>query len=300
MAAHDAVTSIRQAAELRQGRVEYTEYGSGRAVVFVHGLFVSSALWRDVAPAVAAAGFRCIVPDWPFGSHRLAMPANATLDPPAIGRLIRSFLDALDLQDVVLVANDTGCAYSQVAITQDAGRIAALVLATGDSLDRFFPPTFRFLQIFSRIPGSTFLLAQTLRARSLHRLPWVFGLLSKRPVPEAIMAAYLAPMREDSAVRRDLGKILRGVDKKHTMAAAAKFPAFTRPVLLAWAPEDKLFPISLAEQMSALFPNARVERIEDSFTFIPEDQPSRLAKLIIDFGRSLAPPPAEENTASPA
>jgi pimeloyl-ACP methyl ester carboxylesterase len=298
MAAHDAVTGVRQAAALRQGRIEYTEYGSGQAVVFVHGLFVNSALWRGVAPVVAAAGFRCIVPDWPFGAHRLAMPANATLDPPAVGTLLCGFLDALDLRDVVLVANDTGCAYSQLAITQDAHRIGALVLTPGDSLDRFFPPMFRFLQVFARIPGSTYLLAQTLRVRSLHRLPWVFGLLSKRPVPEEVMAAYLAPMRRDSAVRRDLGKILRGVDKKYTMAAATKFPAFDRPVLLAWAPEDKLFPISLAEHMGALFPNARVEQIEDSYTFVPEDQPGQLAELIIGVGRNLAPEPpaADGNT----
>lgn len=296
------MTGVKQTADLRQGRVEYTEYGSGRVVVFVHGLFVNSALWRDVAPVVAAAGFRCIVPDWPFGAHRLAMPANATLDPPAVGNLIRNFLDALDLRDVVLVANDTGCAYSQVAITQDAHRIGALVLTTGDSLDHFFPPMFRFLQVSARIPGSTYLLAQTLRARSLHRLPWVFGLLSKRPVPEEIMAGYLEPMRNDSAVRRDLGKILRGVDKKYTMAAAAKFAAFDRPVLLAWASEDKLFPISLAEHMSTLFPNAKVEQIKDSYTFIAEDQPGRLADVIIGFGRSLAPEPppsGEGNTASP-
>jgi pimeloyl-ACP methyl ester carboxylesterase len=264
----------------------------------VHGLFVNSALWRDVAPVVAAAGFRCIVPDWPFGAHRLAMPANATLDPPAVGVLIRGFLDALDLRDVVLVANDTGCAYSQLAITQDADRIGGLVFTPGDCLDYFFPSMFRFLQIFARVPGAGYLLAQTLRARRLHRLPWVFGLLSKRPVPAEIMTAYLAPMRNDGAVRRDLVKILRGVDKKYTMAAAEKFSSFGRPVLLAWAPEDKLFPISLAEHLSTLFPNATIEQIEDSYTYIPEDQPGRLTELIIGFGRNLGPepPPAHGST----
>jgi pimeloyl-ACP methyl ester carboxylesterase len=248
-------------------------------------LFVNSALWRDVAPVVAKEGFRCIVPDWPFGGHTLAMPANAMLDPPMVGSLICSFLEALDLRDVVLVANDTGCAYSQLAITEDARRVGALVLATGDCLDYFFPPLFRFLQVFSRIPGSTYLLAYTLRVRSLHRLHRVFGLLSKRPVPEKIMAAYLTPMRENDGVRRDLRKILRGVDKRYTIAAAEKFSSFDQPVLLAWASEDTVFPISLAERMSTLFPNATIAYIEDSFTFVPEDQPGKLAELIIGFNR---------------
>jgi pimeloyl-ACP methyl ester carboxylesterase len=264
----------------------------------VHGLFVNSALWRDVAPVVAAAGLRCIVPDWPFGGHRLAMPAHAALDPPAVGTLICSFLDALDLQDVLLVGNDTGCAYSQLAITEDARRIGALVLTSGDCLDYFFPPMFRFLQVFARIPGSTYFLAQILRARNLHRLPWVFGLLSKRPVPEETMRGYLTPMRESSAIRRDLRKILRGVDKKYTIGATEKFPLFDRPVLLAWALEDRVFPIALAERMSRFFPNARVEQIRDSYTFIPEDQPGKLAEFIVGFSKNLSPePPSKDGNA---
>lgn len=299
MATHSEVTGTRREAGLKQGRIEYTEYGSGRVVVFVHGLFVNSALWRDVAPMVAEAGFRCIVPDWPFGAHRQAMPRDVTLDPPAVGALIRSFLDVLDVRDVVLVANDTGCAYSQLAVTQDAHRIGALVFTPGDCLDYFFPPMFRFLQVLARIPGSTYLLAQTLRAHKLHRLPWVFGLLSKRPVPEEIMAAYLRPMRQSSAVRRDLGKILRGVDSRYTLEAAEKFSSFDRPVLLAWAPEDKVFPIFLAERVSRLFPNAKVEQIEDSYTFIPEDQPGKLAELIIGVGRSIVPEPPSTGGSAP-
>ena len=294
MTTPDEAAGARREAGLSQGPIEYTEYGSGRAVVFVHGLFVNSALWRDVAPVVAAAGFRCIVPDWPFGAHRHAMPPDALLDPPAVGTLIRDFLDVLDLRDVVLVANDTGCAYSQLAVAADARRIGALVFTPGDCLDYFFPPMFRFLQVFARIPGSTYLLAQTLRARRLHRLPWVFGLLSKRPVPEEVMAAYVTPMRQNKAVRRDLGKILRGVDSRHTLRAAEKFSSFDRPILLAWAPEDRVFPIALAERVSRLFPNAKVAEIEDSYTFIPEDQPGKLAELIIGVGRSVVPePPAE-------
>jgi pimeloyl-ACP methyl ester carboxylesterase len=297
MAVHGREAGILRTADLEQGRIEYTEYGSGRVVVFVHGLFVNSALWRGVAPVVAAAGFRCIVPDWPFGAHRVAMPARAALDPPAVAALIRNFLDALDLRDVILVANDTGGAYSQLVITADARRIGAFVFATGDCLECFFPPMFRFLQVFARVPGSAYLLAQTLRARGLHRLPWVFGLLSKRPVPDEIMTSYLTPMRENSAVRRDLGKILRGVSKRYTLAAAEKFPSFDKPVLLAWAVEDKLFPIALAERMSRLFKNVEIQPIEDSYTFVPEDQPIRLAELIIGVGRDFSqePPPAGGN-----
>jgi pimeloyl-ACP methyl ester carboxylesterase len=89
-------------------------------------------------------------------------------------------------------------------------------------------------------------------------------------------------MREDRGVRRDLGKILRGVDKRH-VGCGAGISGFASPVLLVWAAEDELFPISLAERMMRLFPNVSLQPVKDSYTFIPEDQPGRLAELIIQF-----------------
>lgn len=277
--------------ELPAGTIEYHDFGTGRPVVFLHGLFVNGDIWRNTAPAVAAAGARCIVPHWPFGSHTVPMSADARLDPPAVADLIADFLAALDLSDVVLVANDTGGAFAQVLITRRPERIGALVLTPSDSYERFFPPLFRFLQLGSRVPGFPYVLAQSLRIRQLHRLPIVFGLLSKRPLSRAATDSYLQPMRRDALIRRDLGKLLRGVDNRHTLAAAEKFGGFTRPVLLAWAPEDKLFPLSLARRHLAAFPDARLERIEDSFTFVPEDQPERLAELLGAFAVPAGEPP---------
>ncbi|MGH3348978.1 MAG: alpha/beta fold hydrolase, partial [Nocardioides sp.] len=53
------------------------------------------------------------------------------------------------------------------------------------------------------------------------------------------------------------------------------------PVLLAWAEEDRLFPLSLAHRLADVLPNARVVAISDSCTFVPEDQPRVLADLIV-------------------
>ncbi|MEO6413151.1 MAG: alpha/beta fold hydrolase, partial [Pedococcus sp.] len=39
------------------------ELGTGDPVVFAHGNPTSSFLWREVLPAVAAAGYRCLAVD---------------------------------------------------------------------------------------------------------------------------------------------------------------------------------------------------------------------------------------------
>jgi pimeloyl-ACP methyl ester carboxylesterase len=78
------------------------------------------------------------------------------------------------------------------------------------------------------------------------------------------------------------------VDKGQTLDAAAKFGQFRKPVLLAWGADDKFFPYSLAERMARSFPDARLEQVEDSRTYVPEDQPERLAALVRDFARAPA------------
>ncbi len=56
---------------------------------------------------------------------------------------------------------------------------------------------------------------------------------------------------------------------------------FEKPVTLAWAREDRLvFPPSVAERLAADFPHARIEWIEDSWTFVPEDRPHELAAIV--------------------
>jgi pimeloyl-ACP methyl ester carboxylesterase len=123
------------------GEIAYRERGDGPPVVFVHGLLVNADLWRAVVPVVADAGFRCLAPDWPLGSHELAMASDADLSPPGLASLIGAFLDALDLSDVTLVANDTGGALVQVLMASRPERVSRVVLASCDALERFRRPS---------------------------------------------------------------------------------------------------------------------------------------------------------------
>src|SRR5207248_7784421 len=82
--------------ELSAGIIRYRDSGKGPAIVFVHGLLVDGTLWRKVVPSLEGR-YRCIVPDWPLGSHTVPMKPSADLSPPGIARLFAEFLEALDL-----------------------------------------------------------------------------------------------------------------------------------------------------------------------------------------------------------
>jgi pimeloyl-ACP methyl ester carboxylesterase len=254
----------------------------GPPVVFVHGLLVNADLWQHVVPRLAEAGLRCIAVDWPLGSHELPAP-DADLTPPGVADLVAELLVELDLRDVTLVGNDSGGAITQILMTRNPERVGRVVLTPSDSFERFFPPLFAALPVAARVPGAAKVLTQALRARWVQRLPIGFGWLTKHPMPDEVVDSFLRPSRERREIRDDVARFLRTVHRRHTLAAAEKLGGFDRPVLLAWATEDRVFPISLAERLAERLPDATIARIDDSLTFVPLDQPAVLADLIVDF-----------------
>jgi pimeloyl-ACP methyl ester carboxylesterase len=277
-----------QRVELAQGPINYRETGRGEPILFVHGALVDGTLWRKVTPALER-DHRCIVPDWPLGSHREAMHPGADLSPPGLARIVADFAEALDLERVTLVGNDTGGAICQVLATRHPERLGRLALTNCDAYDNFLPPAFRYLQLIARLPGGVAAMAQTMRFDLLRRAPIAYGWLSKRPVPREVLDGWTAPLAADSAIRRDTAKVLRGISKRYTLEAAELLRDFDRPVLLAWGREDRFFSPAYAERLAAAIPGARLVWIDDARTFVSEDQPERLAELLGEFAGATGP-----------
>ncbi len=271
-------------ARLPQGTIRYRELGTGEPIVLVHGALVNSLLWADAADLLAK-DFRVIAPDLPLGSHTQPLKPGADLSPAGVAKLIADFLGALELDGVTLVGNDTGGALSQLAAIHYGERIGRLVLTPCDCYEHFPPAAFVPLMSLGRVPGALWAVGNSMRPRFAQRLPIAYGWLSKKPIDDAVMRSFLRPVQTDVRIRRELAALMRGIDKRYTLGAAAQFATFTKPVLIAWAPEDRFFKFSWAERLAGDFPNARLERIEDSYTFVSIDQPRRLAELIAGFVR---------------
>lgn len=262
------------------GTLAYRETGSGPPIVFVHGLLVNGDLWRKVVPELP--GFRCITPDLPLGSHSVPFDPDADLAPPAVAELIAEFLDGLDLQNVTLVANDTGGAISQMLVAAHPSRVANLVLTPCDVGRNFLPPRFRYLQLLARVPGGLAVMAQSVKLPFVLRGPLGFGPLVKHRLDDEAAASYTATAG-DPAIRRDVIKVLRGISTRDSLAALERLPQFQGRSLIVWGTDSKVFPRRDADTLAAKLPGARVEVVEDASVFVSEDQPSRLAVLIRDF-----------------
>ena len=265
--------------------VEFGERGpsDGRPIVFVHGFLTNALLWRNVVGPLAAAGHRCIAPDWPLGSHRRPMPADADLSPWGLARLIADFLAELQLEDVVLVGNDTGGALAQMVVARHPERVGALVLTPCDAFSNWPAWWSKPLRPIGRSDRLMWLAGQPLRFRAVQRLPLVYGWVCKRHPPREVWRSWVEPGLADARIRRDFGKAFSATDSSQTLEAARALPSFGRPAMVVWCTERALiYPARHARRLASLL-DARLEWVEDSYVYVPEDQPERLAGLIGEF-----------------
>lgn len=274
------MTRERSTIQLDGGPLRYYETGRGEPIVFVHGLMVDGEHWRRVVAALAT-DYRCLVPDLPLGSHRRPMDPGTDLSPPGLADLLVAFIDAMELESATVVGNNTGGAICQLLVDRHPHRVDRLVLTPCDAYERFLPPEYRILQRAARIPGLLSLGAHCLRWPSVQRL--AYGPLTRTGIPSHLLDRYTAPVRQDRDIRRDLKRVLQTISSSYTIEAADGFASVDRPVLVVWGPRDPIFPIEDAERLVAAFPDARLVTLDETFCFIPEDRPDRLAAEIRAF-----------------
>lgn len=182
---------------------------------------------------------------------------------------------------MTIVGNDSGGAMSQVLVTRHPERIGRLVLTNCDTHENFPPGIFRTLVRIARLPGAMAAINAPFRIGAVARAG--FRPFAKTRVPDELIASWMEPGQRDAGVKRDLRKVTVGMDNRHTLDAAEKLRGSDLPILLAWAPEDRFFPLRYAQRLAAEAGNAKIVEIPDSKTFVPIDQPQRLADEIAAF-----------------
>lgn len=121
-----------QAAEVRflergEGRVAYQLLGeSGRLVVCVPGIGDSRAQYRKLAPQLLAAGYRVAVMDLRgMGDSNTAFTSYG---PEDVGSDVVALLDALQVDDAVVVGNSMGAAAAVWAAAERPGVVKDIIL----------------------------------------------------------------------------------------------------------------------------------------------------------------------------
>jgi pimeloyl-ACP methyl ester carboxylesterase len=276
--------SSRRLVQLPCGQVGVRECGSGRPVVFLHGLVANGLVWRHVVDGLAdrfGDQIRCIAPDLALGSHTPAVP-GADLTLPGLARTVIDLLDALDIEQAVLVGNGYGGDIAQVVAACHPQRVEALVLVATNAFDSD-PWPVKVLSRLASLPGAGLLQSKAIGLKPVQRLRITYGGATKRPIPADIMAEYLRPLRSDPLVRKDFRRFLGGLSPAYLAEYSPRLAGYDRPALVVWPREERYFPAEGAPRLARTLPRATLKFIDDSYAWAPEDNPAPLVALLCEF-----------------
>jgi pimeloyl-ACP methyl ester carboxylesterase len=265
--------------EISAGTIHYEALGpaDGRPIIFVHGYMMGGQVWRSVSERLAALGLRCIAPTWPMGAHTQPLRTGADQTIAGVAGVVAEFLTALELEDVVLVGNDSGGVVTQLVAVHHPERIGAMVLTSCDAFEHFPPPILKPMILAAKSRLSFRIALQAMRLRSVRER--AFGGLAHIDIDD-LARMWVRPALSDPAVAEDLRQLTLSCRTEVTTGVAARLSAFDKPTLIAWSAEDVFFAVGDGERLAATIPNARLEVIEGARTFSMVDRPARLADLL--------------------
>ena len=265
--------------DINAGTIHYEATGpeDGRPVVLVHGLMMDAQLWRQVGERLAGRGLRCIAPTWPLGAHREALRPNADRTITGVAGIVADVLSAFDLEDVVLVGNDTGGVLAQLVAVHHPERVGALVLTSCDAFENFPPPILKPVILAAKSKALFRTAIQSMRAPAARKR--AYQDLAHHEIDE-LASAWVQPLLSDPAVAEDLRQFTLSMRTEVTTGVAARLPEFDKPALVAWSGDDLMFALEDGKRLAATIPNARLEVIEGARTLSMLDRPDRLADLL--------------------
>jgi pimeloyl-ACP methyl ester carboxylesterase len=259
------------------GRISYTDVGSGPVLLFVHGVLMNKHLWRHQIQDLSDIR-RCIAIDLlAHGDTEITTDQDVSVT--ANAAMVAEFLDALGIDRVDIVGNDSGGGICQIFAALNPDRVRTLTLTDCEASDNWPPTAFQPFVDIAAAGGLHDTLTAMLTDTSRYRAPEALGPAYQDPasVSDAEIEIYLSPFLRTEQRTRDLQRFLAAFDNRHTLAIENQLRALRAPTLIVWGTDDVYFPIRWAHWLAETIPGARTPvEVPGARLFFVEEQPQAL------------------------
>ncbi len=255
------------------GRIAYTECGNGPVALLVHGVLLNGHLWRHQLAQLSDIR-RCIAVDLlAHGATEIAQEQSVSVSTNA--DMLRQFLDALGIDRVDLVGNDSGGGIAQIFAAHNPERIRSLTLTDCDTHDNWPPEAFKPFLAMAAGGGLRATLEAMLTDKAVYRSPGALGPAYEHPerVSDETIETYLRPLLASEQRLHDVERFLAAFDNRHTVEIEAQLRQLQAPTLIAWGSDDIYFDLQWSRWLAEAIPGTR-KRVEypGARIFFPEER----------------------------
>jgi len=269
--------------DVGHARLAYRRLGNGPDLLFVHGWPVTSATFRDIAPALAQR-YTCHLIDLPGAGHSEwddATPISIAGHTETLCRAI----DALGLERYGLIAHDSGAAIGRYAAAREPERLVALVMGNTE-IPGYTPPLLTRLLRLLRLPGGQAMFRLALRIGFLRRSNLGLGtcFADRGLLDGAFYEHTVAPILRSKRAAAGQMALVDDFDPADFDDLVDAHAAIQAPVQLIWGGSDPWFPLEEARRMLGQFPGgAELAILEQGKVFAHEEFAPAFARHALEF-----------------
>jgi pimeloyl-ACP methyl ester carboxylesterase len=268
---------VRRSVDTPSGKISYLESGSGPVALFVHGVLLNGHLWRHQLAALSDVR-RCIAVDLLAHGETEITPSQ-DVSVTANAAMLVEFIDALGIDRVDLVGNDSGGGIAQIFAARNPDRVRTLTLTDCDAHDNWPPEAFKPFLANAAAGGLRGALDAMLADKNFYRSPQALGPAYEHPerVEDLTIETYLRPLVRTEQRTVDLQRFLAAFDSAHTVAIETELRALQAPTLIMWGTNDIYFGVEWSRWLADNIPGTRQRiELEGACLFFPEERPAAL------------------------
>ena len=273
--------AARRLVPTRLGRVACVERGAGTAALFLHGFPLNGFQWRGALERLSPYR-RCLLPDF------LAMGYSEVADGQHVGpddqvAMIAALLDALQVESVDVVANDSGGAVAQLLVAHQPERVRTLLLTNCDTEIDSPPPA--LLPVIELAKAGRWVdewLVPWIRDKSLARSAQGLGGMTftyPANLTDETVDYYLAPLASTPERKAQAHAYAIALERNSLTGIASALKRSRVPTRIVWGTGDSIFSAQSPDYLSRTVGESRgVRLVPGAKLFFPEEYPDLIAE----------------------
>jgi pimeloyl-ACP methyl ester carboxylesterase len=247
--------------------VRFGMFGSGQALVFVHGTPFSSAVWRNIAPHFARNRRVYFFDLLGYGQSEMRDGQDVSLG--VQNDLFAALLMHWQIEAPDVVAHDFGGATALRTHLLNGADFRSLTLIDPVAIAPWGSP---FVQHVRRFEGAFGGLPTYIHDAIVAAY---IGGAAFQPLSRDSLDLYCAPWRSEAGKAAFYRQIAQ-MDQRFTDEIAARIPAIRCPVSLLWGEEDQWIPIERGRKLASLIPHARFHAVPGAGHLVQDDAPEAI------------------------